>query len=287
MWPACAKLDMSAMGWSSLLGVSATALTAGVMVARLLDGSYTDRSGQFVGAPAMEGISVAAQDPDPLGAVGAVLFLVSLLANSFIAHQCAPQLRQAVDADVAGALPEGSRAPEGVFDDVVNAGFSLSGFMYTIIAVCGYLTFGLNARDNVLDGYAASDPLAAAARLATVVWLACSFPQMLLGLRDSLRDLTSGHKELEVLTSTPLLLSVIALLAGSFTDLSTVMAIQGAVLGALLVFVLPGLMLAARQGGDTGGGKMIPHGLIATGTLIGAGGLCAVGLHAASAAVSQ
>jgi len=45
-------------------------------------------------------------------------------------------------------------------------------------------------------------------------------------------------------------------------------------------------MLAARQGGDTGGGKMIPHGLIATGTLIGAGGLCAAGLHAASAAVS-
>jgi hypothetical protein len=110
---------------------------------------------------------------------------------------------------------------------------------------------------------------------------------MLLGLRDSLRDLVSGHKELEMLTSTPLLLSAIALLAGIFTDLSTVMALQGAVLGALLVFVLPGMMQAARQvGGNTGTGKSIPHGLIATGTLIGAGGLCAAGLHAASAAVS-
>jgi len=64
------------------------------------------------------------------------------------------------------------------------------------------------------------------------------------------------------------------------------MALQGAVLGALLVFVLPGLMQAARQGGDTGSGKLIPHGLIATGTLIGAGGFCAAGLHAASSAVS-
>jgi amino acid permease len=207
-----------------------------------------------------------------------------LLANSFIAHQCAPQLRRAVDADVAAVLPEGSRAPAGVFDGVVIAGFAFSSVVYALIIACGFLTFGLNARDNVLDGYAASDPLAAAARLATVVWLACSFPQMLLGLRDSLRDLVRGHKELEVLTSTPLLLSAIALLAGMFTDLSTVMAIQGAVLGALLVFVLPGLMLAARKGDNTGDEKMIPHGLIATGTLIGAGGLCAAGLHAASAA---
>lgn len=287
MWPACAKLDLSTMGWSSVLGVSATALTACVMVARLLDGSYTDPAGQFVGAPTMEGISTAAQDPNPLGAAGAAMVLVSLLANSFIAHQCAPQLRRAVDADVADALPEGSRAPEGVFDDVVNAGFALSGLMYTAIAACGFLTFGPNATDNVLDGYAASDPLAGAARLATIVCVACSFPQMLLGLRDSLKDLTSGHKEMEALTATPVLLAAIALLAGVLTDLSTVIAVQGAVLGALLVFVLPGMMMAARKGSAPGSapesGDVTSNGLIAMGTLIGAGGLCASGLQAAAA----
>lgn len=290
MWPLCSSLDMRNLGWCSLLGVSATTLTAVVMAVRLLDGSYGP-TGAFVGAPSA-GAATVIHDPGPLGAVGAVFTLVSLLANSFIAHQCAPQLRQSVEEDYAASsasIKSGRHMPSGVFDGVVNAGFAFSGVLYAVIAVCGFLTFGVGATANVLDGYAAADPMAAAARLATVVCVVCSFPQLLLGLRDSVRDLAGGRKEFEILACTPTLLAAVAVLAGMFTNLSSVMAVQGAVLGSLIVYVLPALMMRGQssEGAHREESEEFrpDHALLAMGSVIGAGGLGAALAEVSAATV--
>lgn len=262
--PVCQSLDLKAMQWTSVLGVAATALTALVMAARWLDGSYTSPGAAFATSAAVAAAPEPAADVD---IVRAVLVFLSLLTNSFIAHQSAPRLRRTVDEDSRGT-PEAKAA---AFDVVVGAGFGTSALLYCAIAGFGYLTFGAACAGNILDSYAASDPLAMVASAGLAACAFCSFPQMLLGLRDSLRSLSEpgshGSDSEDGYLSPSALLFVVAVLASVFTDLTSVMAAQGAVLGVLIVFLLPALMVvgprgvnAVPKGGGTAGGSAVPAG---------------------------
>jgi len=264
LWPACARLDFRSMEWTSVVGVSASFTTALVMLLRAFDGSYSD-----IGNYAAQAMPVS-PSPDQSGAGGPLCFL-ALLANAFIAHQSAPRLRNTIE----DSFEVSNGTASSTFDVVVAAGFALSAVFYSVVALTGYLTFGHGVDGNVLDSYAADDSLAAFARLATVACVICSFPQMLMGLRDSLNDLFG--KSADVWLNTPTLLAIIAVLASLSTDLASALSMQGALLGSLLVYVLPAMMIGGRQAAQpepTQHAFLQSHDLLfGTGCVLGVGGL--------------
>lgn len=275
LWPMCRKLELGAMEWTSVVGVLSTVLTAGVMVTRLIDGSYAD-GGAFhttKAEPAAALVDAAGLPADTAsalvdaanvgasaagtelvsgagdgGAAVALLTFVSMLVNSYLCHQSAPKLGRTVDESLTG-----SRASrEQAFDVVVAGGFGLSSALYAIVAACGFLTFGRACGGNVLDGYAADDPLAACARVAVAVCSLTSFPQMLLGLQDGLRDLLElGAKpsdKARFVLEPALLIALVAVLASACTDLASFIAFNGAVFGLLITLGLPAMMVMGRPG---------------------------------------
>ncbi|CAE8592237.1 unnamed protein product, partial [Polarella glacialis] len=251
LWPLCAKLDFRSMGWTSGVGTAATIGAVMAMVYRLADGSYV--------SPEMGSLDAVAATQVAVGQVGSrgsgLVVLAALLANGFTAHHCAPQLQQAV----CQADKTNSNAEPANFDVVIAGGFTLSAALYAVIMISGYLTFGHGCRGNILDSYLPSDSLAVAARLATLASVVCSFPAMLMGLRDSAADLfgqgapkappggvsSNGASWLE--GSNVRELALVTLLAGLCTDLAASAAAQGAVLGCLLVYALPLLMAIQRR----------------------------------------
>lgn len=237
--PLCSKLDFKSMSWTSGFGTCATIGATAAMAYRWADCSYASAVSQLDVTDADILNHAVTSDP------GHGIFVLSaLLANGFTAHHCAPQLQKAVSGQDEKS---GCTKPSADFDKVIVGGFSLSALLYAVVIVCGYLTFGPACKSNVLDGYADTDSLAVAARLATLASLVCSFPAMLLGLRDSLRDLGAefGQRELEI--PSPVLLALIAVLAGLCTDIAAGTAAQGALLGTLLVYGCPALMAASRR----------------------------------------
>lgn len=249
--PLCAKLDFKSMGWTSSLGITATVATALVMVSRFSDGSYTqpglESSGSLdaIVAEAARARSEMHLAPSSIQSNGFVV-MCALLANSFTAHHTAPQLRQSIRSSGSSSSTEDSAS----FDLVIAGGFALSAAVYAVAIVCGYATFGSECQGNVLDNYRDSDSLAGVARLATLASVACSFPGMFLGLRDSLQDLLGSARDADDAPAwlNPALLATITLLAGCCKDLADASACQGAILGCCLVYVMPALMAASRHG---------------------------------------
>lgn len=247
--PLCAKLDFKSMGWTSSLGIAATVATALVMVSRFSDGSYTqpglESSGSLdaIVAEAARARSGMHSAPSSMQSNGFVV-MCALLANSFTAHHTAPQLRQSIRS--SGSSTDDSAS----FDLVIAGGFALSAAVYAVAMVCGYATFGSECQGNILDNYRDSDSLAGVARLATLASVACSFPGMFLGLRDSLQDLLGSARNADDAPAwlNPALLATITLLAGCCKDLADASACQGAILGCCLVYGMPALMAASRHG---------------------------------------
>lgn len=264
------KARFRALEMTSVIGVMSSIVTTMVVCSRLTDASYTTAQGAFAASSAVAQAPVAHHEP--FGAVGAILIFISMVANSFIAHQSAPSLRKTVDQGT-GEIGEDATTS---FDAVVFFGFAISTAMYCVIMACGYLTFGEHVTGNVLDAYSADDTFASFAKLATTACVVCSFPQMLLGFRDSLRDLFGLSSETEESTwlTPPVLLALITVTASSFTDISALIAMQGAVLGSLIVFVMPAMMLGAqKQHSAQTEEQWQPHEALAgMGAVIGAGG---------------
>jgi amino acid permease len=249
--PLCAKLDFKSMGWTSSLGITATVVTALVMFSRFSDGTYMQPIPENLGsldaivAEAERARSAMHSAPSSSQSNGFVI-MCALLANSFTAHHTAPQLRQSLRSSGSSGSTEVSAS----FDLVIAGGFALSAAVYAVAMVCGYTTFGLECQGNILDNYRASDSLADVARLAMLASVACSFPGMFLGLRDSLQDLLGSTQNAEDAPAwlNPALLTIVTLLAGCCKDLAEASACQGAILGCCLVYAMPILMAASRHG---------------------------------------
>ncbi|CAK9071142.1 Probable sodium-coupled neutral amino acid transporter 6 (N-system amino acid transporter 1) (NAT-1) (Na(+)-coupled neutral amino acid transporter 6) (Solute carrier family 38 member 6) [Durusdinium trenchii] len=244
------------------------------MQIRYLDGSYRP-GGQFYDSlPKEEGpkrfstsqtllheLLGAEDQPDfTLGVIYwkttvASFVLLGSLSTAFIAHYNAPKFY----SQLQDATPE-------KFQKVVFGAFTFAMVIYLWVMAVGYLTFGSNADGLILNNYsekaqlpdvAEHDVLITTARFAisfvprlelgeakAVVF---AFPLGFTGLRDSMMS-TFEIPEDRFLPVTFGLLSVIVLGACCFHDLGLANSLGGAVLGAMITLIFPGILhLGAGQ----------------------------------------
>ena len=96
-------------------------------------------------------------------------FFLSLTSNAYLAHQNAPLLYLENAADADG----GKYAP---FQRATLLAFAFSCALFLCIGGAGFATFGEASQPLIINNYAASDPLAAFARLGMLLTVLFEFP---------------------------------------------------------------------------------------------------------------
>ena len=232
--------DMSSLAIGSVIGTAGTLYTALFIWLRLLDGSYA-AGGAFHSAIAATAQPrfLAASAARPLLNPSAFV-LVSMLSTAFLAHYNAPKYFNEL------AVPTDGSTKQQAFTRVCAQAFGLAALLMGSIMAGGYLTFGGASQGLILNNYATSDPLAFVARLGISTSILFSYPLVFVGLREGvlgmlgLRDkaaLRSVH-----VTSSVLLVLIMNGLALKVKNLGLVVALGGALLGSMLVYVFPALM---------------------------------------------
>ncbi len=240
--------DLSALSFTSLLGVVAVLYTALFIAYRALDGAYalpsiaangaasSTTGGQFIHSlpkaliPSFSKASRWKMDAKSL-------ILVSNLGLAYIAHYNAPTFYRSLDR------PSTKR-----FGKVCAMAFGVLSLLYLAIMLLGHRTFGDVTAANILRNYAERDPLAVLGRAATFASILFGFPLAMLGLKDSLFSLLTLPDTL-MKPATLLLLACVATVAILVTDIGLVVGISGALLGAAIVYIFPALIYgsALRQ----------------------------------------
>jgi len=164
------------------------------------------------------------------------LLLVSVLSTGYIAHYNAPKFFY--------ELKDRNTSRFGV---VVNISFVLAAITYICISSLGFLTFGGNAADFILNNYSTKDPLASISRSGIAMSVIFAYPLIFLGGRDGVLDLIGVQdRSLLVLRWASLgILIVITILAIVVHDLDFVLAFGGATLSTVVTYILPPLMFRA------------------------------------------
>lgn len=138
---------------------------------------------------------------------------------------------------------------------VVFSALGLTAVGYALIGETGYAAFPRTAKSNILNNFAADDPVVQVARGLVGLMKLVSYPINLHPARSAVRDLlqqATGRpldSELFHVSTTLLLFLPTLAVALSVRDLGLVFQIIGGTNGAALIFCLPGLMLMtyARQ----------------------------------------
>lgn len=229
--PLCLQRDLSALSYTSMIGCVGQVWVVLSMHIRYLDGSYRE-GGQFYD-------QIPAEDvPDFSG--GGVLYwktsaatfvLLGSLATAFIAHYNAPKFY----SQLQDATPE-------KFNKVVAGAFGFSMIIYFWIMCVGYLTFGKASEGLILNNYSEKDSLITAARIAMGFAVTFGFPLGFTGLRDATMSVF-GMSQDKFVPLTMCLLSMIVTGACFFHDLGLANSLGGAVFGAMITLIFPGMLL--------------------------------------------
>lgn len=159
-----------------------------------------------------------------------------MLATTFLAHYNAPKFYDEL------AAPAGEKLKK--FNLAVGGGFGLAAVLCGAIMSVGFLTFGGSAQGLILNSYATADPLAFLARLGIGLSVLFSYPLLFLGLRQGVLQLL----KLDGMSNKVHRISTIAIMAAIngaalfVKDLGLVTALGGAILGSVLVYIMPALM---------------------------------------------
>jgi len=245
--------DLSALAFTSLIGVLAVLYTACFIVCRSLDGSYA-----LPRAAAAAGGRMVASLPAHLVPSfkraswfrldARALILVSNLGLAYIAHYNAPTFYRSLE-----------RPSTRRFGKVCAFSFGILSCLYLGIMLAGHRTFGDITAANILLNYAERDPLAVVGRAATFVSILFGFPLAMLGLKDALFSLTRMANTPLALELGPLpamhvsthqlctlaLLAAVATVAILVVDIGLVVGVSGALLGAAIVYIFPALIYGA------------------------------------------
>ena len=237
LWPLCLQKDMRNFAWTSFLGLLCHLGVVGLMLWRLLDGSYRP-GGQFYEIQESDAQVRWGLDggPEMWTISPTTLTLISIMSTAFLAHYNAPkfyhQLRHRSSRD---------------FLIAVAASFTAALVLYLTCMVVGYLSFGKGSKGNILQNYSDHDALATGSRVAVLIAIICAFPIAFNGLRDaSLSLCAASHCGWTQMTAG--LLTLIGALGCALDDLGTLNSLAGAVLGSLMTMVFPGLMLTWLRG---------------------------------------
>jgi len=229
--PLCLQKDLSVLSYTSMIGCFGQVWVVLSMHIRYHDGSYRP-GGQFFD------LIEEKDQPDFSGGgvlywkTGAATFvLLGSLATAFIAHYNAPKFY----SQLQDATPE-------KFTKVVAGAFGFAMIIYFWIMCVGYLTFGKASEGLILNNYSEKDSLITAARIAMGFAVTFGFPLGFTGLRDATMSVFDMGQD-KFVPVTLGLLSAIVTGACFFHDLGLANSLGGAVFGALITLVFPGLLL--------------------------------------------
>jgi len=231
--------DLSALGFTSILGLFAVAYTVLFIVYRSIDGSYSiiEPLGKFV----KDNIIVPPNfDQSTMWNMDLrALVLVSNLGLAFIAHYNGPSYWR-----------ELKHATTQRFTILVSIAYAILALLYSITMSAGYATFGDTSRGNLLLNYHPSDLLATLGRLATGLSVIFGFPLVSNGAREGLKHAAAAHGYTSLLndpdrTHGPLVVGM--LIAACFVairvqDIKIIAGLSGAAMGSFLVYICPSLV---------------------------------------------
>lgn len=161
--------------------------------------------------------------------------LISMISTAFVCHYNAPKF-----------YVELKDASMSRYNLVAVLAFAFSILMYVAIMSFGFLTFGGNSLDLVLNNYASKDVLATGARVAIGLGILCSYPLTFTALRDSVSELLCGvlklSKDQMYLPLTLGLLAIATYGALILRNVGKVVGFSGALIGSMLIYIVPSLM---------------------------------------------
>jgi amino acid permease len=132
------------------------------------------------------------------------------------------------------------------FTTAVGGSFGLAATAYILIASAGFLTFGGNSDNYILNNYSPHDPLATLCRVFIGVSVLTIYPIAFIGFRDGVIDLWNVPIEEQTTrflnTLTVVMLSCITLTAVFVTDLGMINAVGGGTIAIAMCFVFPAMM---------------------------------------------
>lgn len=243
------------------------------MLWRYFDGSY-DVGGAFVEGAALRSIpggpsALGFASFSPFHMTCHTLVFLGVCNGAFFAHGTVPRYFAEMTKTDDGTLADQSR-----FHNVAVGSFLFSGILYSIVALLGTWTFcgshytalvgekGIGLASLVLNNYAAHDVLMQFAVIFLIPPVIASFASQFVGLKDSLQAVALRHEDLLVssrfarffvvsksrstgrtLLRNGLLSCIVMALCGLFglvaPSLDKVIAVRGAFLGAVFIFVVP------------------------------------------------
>ena len=126
--------DLSALGFTSILGLCAVLYTVGFIIYRALDGSYTLGSGKFIVARSATALTALPNftTTSPWNLNWNSLVLVSNLGLAFIAHYNGPSYWKSLQPT----------ATSQKFCIISKFAYTILAVLYVVTMIAGYATFG-------------------------------------------------------------------------------------------------------------------------------------------------
>jgi len=238
--PLCLQDDLSALQFSSKIGVFGILVTVFVHIYRLIDGSYSSNS------PLLNDLSIKQIPtwPNPkynLFSINTgILTLVNMLCVAFLAHY-----------NAINYYKELENKSINKYKLTIALGYTVSILVFVTMMLVGYGLFGLISQPLLLNNFHnTKDIFATYARFGTGLAILFAYPLMFAGLKSALKSLlisntsinpsnTLVYKSIQVA-----ILSVITSIAFkcSEDDVSVVLGIVGSVLGCGGAYILPGYL---------------------------------------------
>jgi len=232
--PLCLLRDLSKLAFTSMLGLACELSVIIFMIARYIGGEYQPGGRYYDSQEPGTQLSWGDADGPSLFDVNlTALVLVGTASNAFIAHWNSPKFYHQLR----------DRKPRSFLKATVG-GFTLALVLYVACMIVGYLSFGKNCQGDILHNYSAKDQWATCSRGAMLFATIFGFPINFTGLRTAFLALFGlGSRRRIWVSVNVFLLAIICVLGCSFSDLGVLAAFGGSLLGALVIFVYPGLMV--------------------------------------------
>lgn len=134
--------------------------------------------------------------------------------------------------------------------------------LYLCTGVAGYMLFGTHTESNILDNFSINDGLMLVVRILVGLAVALHYPINLHAARTALYDLVCegcGRTPTHPAPYPALAAASLAIWAGSLlvaclvTDLGKLFQVVGGLAGSLIIFVMPGLLLAVDNNAPQSG----------------------------------
>ena len=252
LMPLCLMKNLSALQYSSIVGVLGILYTTAFVVKRQLDGTY-QLGGRFHSL-----IDAVYRPIKPSHTALEKVFRLGPGAISLMNMACVAFTTHYNGIAYYTELKDRS-LPR--YASAVGLGFLASFSVFALMMSFGFNTFGQAAQPLLLNNYhRTKDALATGSRLATAFSIICGFPLMFAGLKTGFfslwRSSVGGHRRLSVdtqkaLLSEPVTMTVSVMLLAAICgiackcteeDVGFVIGLIGAVLGTGVVYIIPALL---------------------------------------------